>query len=182
MSTVVAKKVVIHYHKDTEEIDRTLTKGQVYATSKGHAVYGGRSQSNGKLLFKDAEKPLQNIYFTREEWETGGNSAESADLTYVKKSTSSTGIIRSKTIAAGLVEGKSRLMDNSKDCFGGQEATYLGFNALYGIKVKYKDGGGTEVYFNGNEFSNRFTIVEVGTPDPAPYVAPSKTKKGKRKK
>lgn len=144
---------VIHYHRDTEEICNSLQKGAAYKTSKGHAVFVARSQSNGKIMFRSTEE-RKNIYFTKQEWVDGKNSPKNIDKDYLKKVNDDT---KEKMVSAvnGLIAGKSKIFDQSKDNLGNCEATYMGVG-LYGIKVKYNDSAKTIVYFGSQDFRDRF--------------------------
>lgn len=153
-----SKTEVIHYHRDTEDICNTLIKGSAYRTSKGLLVYIGRSQSNGKIMFRSTDEP-KNVYFTKKEWDDGNNSHKNMDKDYVKK-VSSDSKKELEEAAVGLIPNKSIVFDNSDDVFGNCQATYIGVG-VHGIKVRYHDSVHTIVHFSSKEFRRRFTLVEM---------------------
>lgn len=152
------KSNVIHYHHDTKEIHDTLYVGTSYDTTKGVGVYHGRSHSNGKLLFKSIDGTV-NMYFSRKEWLSTGNSAKAINKKVMADSMNQSSK-PFEEVTRGMVADKTVL----RDTVTGHMCTFLGIHYEYGIRVQYHHSSLSREIFGRDAFVKRFEVTEEASP------------------
>lgn len=142
----------VHYHHDTKQIDSELTRGTIYDTTRGTGEYQGRSHSNGKLLFIGVNDQ-KNIYFTKKQWESEGNSTKRVNKKLMEASVEEMMKPIQKAVK-GLVAGKTALIHARN----GRPYLFLGIHHEYGIHVQEQVASKAKEYYTIDMFRDLFII------------------------